>query len=656
MIHLASLVLWSTLWILGGIWLASSAFRLERGALLLAGLGIGLATENLFANLFGRFLPLPAAFWVAAGCTLLLGLGLALRDGPRALLRLPWDWGGFLSVTLVSLLAFGLGRGFGIFDEFLQLPTISLLATGVIPPRFALDPSVPYDYHYFMLLFSAQVVRIGGLHIWTALDLVRGLATGLAVTLMFIWTRRLTHSKTAGLLGSVFILFASGSRWLLLLLPTSLLKSISSGLTLLGSGLASGGNLGKALVGPWVIEGGGPIPFPFAFANGIFPAGILSQFVANGLTETAFTLVLLLTFTRWRSTWRGILVSVLVISAGMLLNEAGVLLEIGGLGLAVIITVVRQRTFKLPHSLWGWLGAVTGGQLLGAWQGGALAGITSQWLGLSSSSSYHTIDFSLSFPPTVVSSHLGVLSLVNPGQALVALAELGPLLLALPLLVIWGWKAVRIGRWYEAALVGEALLALGMLFVHFTGSEGIRNTSRLYRFMFVLSIFAVPLGWNWAVRRAGTLRWVAAAAAGLSIFGGLVLFGIELPALQRPVSTYFLTNMDVSMSDRFWNKLEKDALIFDAVMYRAPTVLGRFTNSSITWYSIKPEWGVLLKEPYPKKIRAAGYSYAYMDNFYFRNLSSDIQQAWNAPCVKVTGEIVVEGLWRRLYNIQACQP
>ena len=39
---------------------------------------------------------------------------------------------------------------------------------------------------------------------------------------------------------------------------------------MLGSATQSGSDLYAALLSPWRIEGGGPIPFPFAFVNGIF--------------------------------------------------------------------------------------------------------------------------------------------------------------------------------------------------------------------------------------------------------------------------------------------------------------------------------------------------------------------------------------------------
>jgi hypothetical protein len=73
--------------------------------------------------------------------------------------------------------------------------------------------------------------------------------------------------------------------------------------------------------------------------------------------------------------------------------------------------------------------------------------------------------------------------------------------------------------------------------------------------------------------------------AGAAMLGGLAIFFLELPALQRPVVSYALNGLDARMSAGLWNRLERDALVFDPVAYRAPALLGRFTDSSTTWYA-----------------------------------------------------------------------
>lgn len=651
MIAAVLLGLWMGTWALGGIWLAGAAFRLDRGERLVVGLVVGLALENLLANLLARLLPLPAAAWIAAGLTGLAGLAAVLARKTPLLPRLSPI---LIPLALLSLLAFGLGRGYGLFDEFLQLPTISLMAAGDIPPRFALDPAVPYEYHYYLLFTAAQAMRIGEIPPWGALDLLRGLTTGLALCLAFAWTRRMTRSAAAGVLGAAFLYFVSGARWFLLLLPQDWLRTLSSGLELLGSGAASGPDLAAALAGPWVIDGVNAIPFPFAFGNGIQPPGVLLQFVANGLTEQAFLLALLLVFSR-RSGWLGDVLCAVIVSAMALLTEAGVILEVGGLGLAALIVLARGRSLRLPRSLWVWMGVVAGGHLLSSWQGGALWGIILRAIGLTQSADYHTIGFKFVFPPTLVSMHLGVLSIGSPGQLLIALAEAGPLLLVFPLLLIFGWKAVRAGRWMEASLAGEAALGFLVLFVQFTGSEGVRNTARMYRFPFVLVLFAVPLGWNWLKNRGPAWRWTAAALAGTGLLGGVALFSAQLPALQKPVYSYFIDVADAAMYERQWNRLEPGELVFDLVQYRAPTLFGRYTNSSRTWYELKPEWKALFLAPTPRAIRAGGFRYAYFDNHNFGKLSLAVRDSWDNSCAELIEETQSEWGWRRLYDLNECR-
>lgn len=97
------------------------------------------------------------------------------------------------------------------------------------------------------------------------------------------------------------------------------------------------------------------------------------------------------------------------------------------------------------------------------------------------------------------------------------------------------------------------------------------------------------------------------------------------------------------------------ALVFDLEPYRAPTLLGRYTNSSTTWYALKPEWKALFLNPLPAAARAYGFDYAYMDNFNFAKLTPAVQAAWDAPCVRLVEEAAYEGYWRRLYDIQGCQ-
>ena len=314
LIELLRLAAWFLLWGLGGWWLARGAFHLHPREEGLVGLGVGLAVEvtlaNFIARLFPGAVPLGIISWLAAGLVFGLGACLALRDAlredtrfnARGLLRLAPKICPRQGVALAGLvgLFFAISRGMAIFDDYAHLPTLSIMATGDVPPHFSLDPTISYGYHYFLLLFSAQIMRVSGWFPWTAWDLGRVVSFALALLLAGLWTRRVTRSAAAGLLAGLMLAFGTGTRWLFTMLPVALITKISAQVNLLGSGSGSGSNLADALYNPWAVEGTGPMPFPFAFANGILEPGVLTVHASTGLMSLALIFMLLLTFNRWR--------------------------------------------------------------------------------------------------------------------------------------------------------------------------------------------------------------------------------------------------------------------------------------------------------------------------------------------------------------------
>ncbi len=657
--HYLSLVAWVLVWGLGGVWLARAAFRLRANEQVLVGFAVGFIIQNSLVNALARWVALPLAAWLAAALVLAAGLILAFRRDGWAGLRFsirPLQLVLFAGLVFVY---FMISRGMAIFDDYAHLPTVSIMATGDIPPHFSLDPQVIYGYHHFLLLFSAQVMRVAQLPPWTALDVGRALSFGLSVMLAGLFAQRLTRSMLAGLLGGAMMAFGSGSRWLLLLIPHRLLLWIGRGMEMLGSGASSGANLAEALTHPWAAEGTGPMPFPFAFANGIYTPGVITANGVNGIVVFTVILLLLLTFHHWRGVWVPAVVSALIFSSWGLLTEAELVLFLAGWGLVALVFMLRARSLRLPSSLYRWLGVIGAGSILGFASGGAWTDLIAKSFQRlttgSAPASYQTVGFTLAWPPAIVSSHLGVLSLLDPAQLLVALLEIGPVLLALPLLAWFGWRAFREGRWYESAAAAAAVLSLSMVFVQFTGSTGVRNTPRLYVFIPLAAVFAVPLAWWWAGRKADWVKAAAAALGMVAVLGGMVMFGIELMAAQTPVYSYFLTPLDDQMYAAHWNQLEKNALVFDNNVSRATTLFGRFTNSSLTWYQVKPAWQALEKAPDPARLRAAGFDYLYLDESYWDKIGPAFQQALSSPCVKVVHEVSdQQGHFRRLVNIHDC--
>ncbi len=656
-----SLLFWLILWSLGGIWIIRCAFRLESGEEFILGILVGLILENLLANFLGRVLPLQAAFWVSSFLIFMIGILLNIKKGWKSFFHFDLHPVQFLLFFGLFGIAYLIQRGYAIYDDYAHLPTISIMATGQIPPVFVLDPTITYAYHYFLILFSAQIVVVSKLHIWTAFDITRALVYALTIVSSMIWGFRMTRNRIAAGFTAAMMAFGSGTRWLLLLLPSNILTYLSAQISLIGAGASSGINLADALANNWAIEGAGPRPFPFAFADGLVENNAMQMFASNSLMDVAVILLLLLTYNRWRNQW-GLVITVFIIGASGLLAESYVLLMAFAWLLIVLIMFIKVRGFHFPKSLKTWLLATAMGTVFAFIQGGALTDtLISLLKGIFTgvqSTSYQTIGFTFVWPPQIISTHLGVLSLFNPAQLLVALLEVGPAILILPGLFIWGIKALRASRWYEAALVFAGMISLGSLVVNFTGSTGVRNTTRLYLFIGLCMLYFVPLAWRWVSHRKFVYQLLLGVISASMLTGGLVFFAIQLAAVRTPVTSTFLKPMDVRMMESYWNQLEEHSLVFDTRVSRSATIFGRASNSYDTWYAAKPEWIKLEEDPYLDELIDAGYSYLYMDEEYWNQLSIPVQTSLSNDCMVMISELDHPRTtdYRKLYDIRSCAP
>ena len=276
--------------------------------------------------------------------------------------------------------------------------------------------------------------------------------------------------------------------------------------------------------------------------------------------------------------------------------------------------------------------------------------------------SYFDTSPSLVWPPAFVSAHLGSLSIFNPSQLFAALVEIGPVVLVTPLVFAWAWKSFRLGKWYEAALSAASFGSLIALFVAFKGPLFTATPRLMGDWFFVCTLYSAPLLWMWARKRTEAVQIGAATFGLVTTLSGLVLFGVQLTAIQKPVYATFITPMDAKMTQEYWNKLESGTLIFDPVVYRAPTVFGRFTDSSPSWYLKSPGWQALADAPDPFKIHAAGFDYMYFDSDTWNNLTPAEQSLFSTSCVKQIAQ--VDGIhsekdftkdFRRLLSIRNCK-
>jgi len=658
-------LLWVFLWVMGGLWIVRSSFRLYKREEFLAGLALGMILENFFTNLIAQIIPLVPAIWVASGLVFVIGLAFSFplsKQKLKSMFRFSVYPGQIIALLGLTYVLTVVGRGMAILDDYQNLPIASVLATGDIPPHFPLDPEVQMNYHYFDLLFSAQVMRVLGVRVWTAVDLVRGFGRSVTIILSSLWIWRVTRSGLAAFVSGIFNLFSGGTRWLMLLLPVGLLKKISASLHMIGTGAASAPDFLAALTGPTGIDGAGTFPLPFAYFNGMNYPSIWLYHAGAGAITGGVGSILILAFNRLRN-WRGGAMFVLLVAARAVGTETSIINLVLGLGIVAVIYMIVNKSFAIPHDLLKWIYILIPAGIIIAFQGGVLTGVVSGLLSRlagQASSSYFSFTFALSWPPSFLSSHLGELSLGNPYQLITALFEIGPMIIVIPLVFIWGYKAFRAGRWYEAALIVLPLVYIPILLIQYTGNAGPTALNRLQGKMYGLASgnFAFASLWLWGKNRKEVVKAGIAFLLFVSMFGGFVLFGLQLVSAPKPVYSYYLSTLDAQMESKYWDKLEKDAVIYDPIASRPAVVFGRPTNSGITWYESKPEWEALSSHPDPVEMSDAGFDYVYVGFDHWDKHENEYQRMLENPCVRLVDEVVFEGYpydFRRLMDIQSCR-
>ncbi|GAB4415222.1 MAG: hypothetical protein Kow002_00140 [Anaerolineales bacterium] len=646
------------LWGIGGWLMLARHFDVDSTERGLIGFGLGLVVSNMLANFTARWVPVAAASWLAAILTVALGLWLAWPLEKELLTGFKFRWKRWLWFALAVWIFTLIGRGLAIFDDYQNLPAVSIMATGDIPPHFPLRPDTWFGYHYFLILLSAQIMRVGDSTAWTSIDLARGLVFTLTFALTGLLAWRMTKNRVVSFVAMLFAAFASGTRWLLLFVPVGLLKRISDSLTLIGSGAATASNLFDALALPWAIEGDGPIPFPFAFGNGV--NGPLTM-MHNGFGPTAvLALLLLLLLGERRKNWLAGIPLVIVLAAMALANEVNWFILYLGFVLAVLVWVMLNRKLPVKQILpWIFISGLAG--LLALVQGGMATEIVRGKLFPSpaEADTYFEVGFKL-VSPTVISPHLGKISLLDPMQLLAALFEIGPMVVFFPLVIVWGMGALKKERWLESAVAAAAFISGLSVFVEYYGNAGITATTRLLSLLFLsIRLLGIPLVWLWLEKRKQ--NWVRFGAWGVgivSVFGGLVMFGIQMIAVPRPVHSYFLTDIDARFEATYWDSLPAESWVLDPDPHRAATVFGRPAKALKNWGVHLPEWDALIESGDPYAAHAAGYDFMYFDKEYWKEHRDTLEDACVRLTDKIDGEKLEHGAFvpdfRMLVDIRGC--
>ncbi len=582
----------------GGWLMAANVFHLRQRERPVAGAACGMILWIVLSNILALGLSIQVAFWAAS--ILIFGLGIVATFFSS---KRSWFSRGDLQAWPQILILFGLiilftqiNIGLGILDDYANLPLVSTLATGDIPPHFYLNSDINPGYHFGLQLFAAGLVRVGGLFPWSAFDFSKALTTALCLVLAGLWYRRYTNKGLGVFIGVLVVLFGGGTRWILLLLPPGLIQILGNGLHMLGSATQSGSDLYTALINPWRVEGGGPIPFPFAFVNGIF-APMLGLGGNGSIPQMTMFLLLILARRRWLAL-PGLIFGIVVASLS-LTTELLFVVVWAGILLAVLIRFWLDR--PSAGSL-KWLWVLVPSAILALISGGVITELIRQFLEpakQASTGSVYMSPVALYWPPAFISAHLGFLSLTNPGQLLIALAEMGPALLLAPLVT---WQTGKYIRSRKLLLAGFTLMAaIGFflpLFLRFVDRE--RDLARVTSTsLSIWMLLGYPYIWQILQRKKGRLKYVVGAGLVMTILGGIALFTPQMVAIAQPQMSYFIQEPDARMSKAYWNKMDPDAQVLDlAYVYRPAVLFGRSAGRAYqTLYISLPEFRTLVAEP-----------------------------------------------------------
>jgi hypothetical protein len=663
-------ILWlavAAVWGVGGWLLATHAFHLEARERLVAGFGLGLVGYLWFANLLGRWLPPGLTFILAAFLVCALGLAYAWK-GERPLLDLrdlrAWQW---LALGLIlAWLFLRLAKGLAIFDDRKNISIVSTMAAGDIPPHHYMNSTFFFAYHYGFQLLGASLMRLGGLLPWSAFDLSKAIVGAYTLVLLGLFARRYLAQPWAAWLVAGLVALSTGTRYLLLLVPQGLMARIDPLIFVRSVDEVVGMPLSQALLQGLVLKDGPPAPFLYAFMNGIgwplvmaihagpstlsFAILLLAWMVAPRLKGPSAVLVLLILFSFWAVVWES--------SYGLFV--------IAGLA-AAAYWGWKHGWSQQPFVRWIAL-ALLLSIPFALLQGGTITEMARNLFLDSGSAATPTAlepasvaGFSLRWPPAVYSGHLSALSLFSPYQLLVAVFELGPVVLFTPWITWWAWKRFQAGDWMLGASTLSAWIgfALPVFFSYEYDRDIVRFTKH------GLMIWTLLLGfilWDSSTRWLRALRIPAAVALALVAFGGLGVVSTELTAASQSVLTEEgITALDSRVAGQAWDRLRPGSEIFDPQTWRSTMVTGRLTRvvaSAMSFdYEHSSEWEGLRAGPSVEALLGSGYQYVYVDEAWWAEIPEASRASLSNHCVEVAFEQAEasQDSFRRILDLDRCR-
>jgi hypothetical protein len=411
---------------------------------------------------------------------------------------------------------------------------------------------------------------------------------------------------------------------------------------LVGTGLDTAPTLMEALQKTWIIEGGGPVSFPFAFHNGIF-VPVFFTLGSTGAMAFMTVLLLLLLLPRRRFSPTGLVVWCLLFSTLALSAEHFFAVIWVGIAVVGIIAIIFQKKlFKsFPKEIllqWGIILSVSA--FLSLVQGGFISETARNLIASISgaaSQSFNARGFSFRWPPGFLSAHLGSLSILNPGQLVVLLSELGIALLLIPVIFIRFKKQLRHKDWFIPGLSMSVLLSL--FFPLIFQYEVDRSITRMpATALWTCLVLGFPILWMAFYHLKTLSRLGLVFGYAILILGGMVIFRSQLYSIPHEELSYFIDDLDARYATDYWNKLPDGTQVLDRVPERSVAIFGRISRAHSGIYDPLPEWEALIADPDPAQISASGYDYVYMDRAWWDSLPPVKQKNFMQPCVDIVDE------------------
>jgi hypothetical protein len=647
---------------IGGWLIATHAFNLEKKQRLLIGFGLGLVIYLWLVNLMGGWFDLKIAYLLPAFSVLMIGLIFAWRSREPLL-----DFSDLkispLFILMLGLFVYSvfLERGLGIYDDYHHLPAISAMGAGNLPPKYMLNASFDYSYHYGFELLGGSLMRLGNMFPWSAFDISKSIVWvySLILVALLLWQYlQITWKVVAGVV--LFILMA-GTRYLLMLLPAGILKNMDVWITFTGVSQDLQLPFSKILFAPWYVGGGPPVPYIYGFTN-----GLNSAYFLNHMGEWPLALVILallwLVSDKFTSLKAIPILAILMAHLALTYESAYGLIMVSLVLVGLIIKIkksnIQSRTFwffsfaaviSIPFAV------LQGGSLLSIFKGIFLKAIGTQPAVIIHPAAESV--FSFQWPPSIISSHFGALSIFSLPQLLVGLFEIGPILFFTPLITKWAWKKFRDGEWMIGVLIISAWLGFIIsMFVSYNLSErDITRFSKHALFIWILLFIIILLqkGKSWS-------KWtwrIAVFCTGLMLVSGMVNGWIQQSAISVPVLSDGIDGLDAQISNAVWGKLQQKDLIFDPGSndWRATAVTGLLTVSSMN-RETTPLWKHLSHNPSLEGFINNNFRYLYVDQGWWRSLTDTQRYSLSKPCIKIIASSSLDNdfMFRKLLDFGSC--